>query len=94
MPPREAVRTIRANAPIEQQATQHDQPHWQHDFNQVFQPPKEIHGYKIQKLSRAIESWLLEHSWEGKWQIDVAAVRLVPRETYATIKIIPNIVLN
>ena len=60
----------------------------------TWRPEENVHGYKIQKLSRAIESWLSEHSWEGKWQIDVAAVRLVPRETYATIKIISNIVLN
>ena len=48
---------------------------------------------KIKKLSRAIESWLSEYKWDGKWQIDVVAVRIVPRETFATIKIIENVIL-
>ena len=30
---------------------------------------------------------------EAAWQIDVSAVRVVPRETYATVKYIDNVVL-
>jgi putative endonuclease len=60
----------------------------------TWRPEENVHAEKIKRLSRAIESWLLEHNWQGDWQIDVAAVRIVPRETYATIKIIPNIILD
>ncbi len=60
----------------------------------TWRPEENVHAWKIKKLSRAIESWLLEASWVGSWQIDVAAVRIVPRETYATIKIIENVIIN
>jgi putative endonuclease len=59
----------------------------------TWRPEDNVHPYKIKKLVRAIESWLAERNWIGDWQIDVASVRIVPRETYATIKIIENIVL-
>lgn len=68
-----------------------------YDLNQAvsygtWRPEENVHPFKLKKLSRAIESWLMEHKYDGDWQIDVAAVRVVPRETYATIKIIPNII--
>ena len=60
----------------------------------TWRPEENVHSFKIQKLSRAIETWLSENKWEGNWQIDVAAVRIVPRETFASIKIIPNIIVD
>jgi putative endonuclease len=59
----------------------------------TWRPEENVTAYKVQKLSRAIESWLIEYTWDGKWQIDVASVRIVPRETFATIKIIDNVIL-
>lgn len=60
----------------------------------TWRPEENVTTHKIQKLSRAIESWLGENKWDGKWQIDVVAIRIVPRETFATIKIIPNVILG
>jgi putative endonuclease len=60
----------------------------------TYRPEENVHAYKLKKLARAIETWILEHNWQGDIQIDVAAVRIVPRETYATIKIIPNIIIG
>lgn len=70
-----------------------------HDLNNAvsygtWRPEENVHPFKLKKLSRAIESWLLEHKYEGEWQIDVAAVRIVPRETFSTIKIIENIIVG
>jgi putative endonuclease len=59
----------------------------------TWRPEENVHFDKIQRLNRAIESWIMENNYEGEWQIDVAAVRVVPNEKYATIKIILNIVL-
>ncbi len=59
-----------------------------------WRPEEQVHAFKLKKLSRVIEIWLLEQAWEGEWQIDVAAVRIVPRETYATMKYIPNIIAD
>jgi putative endonuclease len=60
----------------------------------TWRPEENVHAFKIKKLSRAIESWIADNNWKGDWQIDVAAVRIVPRETYATIKIIDNVILG
>ena len=60
----------------------------------TWRPEENVHAYKIKKLSRAIESWIADNNWNGDWQIDVAAVRIVPRETYATIKMIDNVILG
>ncbi len=60
----------------------------------TYRPEENVHQYKLKKLARAIETWLLEYKWQGDWQIDVAAVRIVPRETYATMDMIYNIVID
>jgi putative endonuclease len=57
----------------------------------TWRPEENVHAYKIKKLARAIDTWIMDNKWQGDWQIDVAAVRIVPRETYTTIKIIENI---
>ena len=70
-----------------------------HDLHQsvlrgTYRPEENVHEYKLKKLSRAIETWLSENKWGGEWVIDVVAVRTVPRETYSSIKIIPNIIVD
>jgi putative endonuclease len=60
----------------------------------TYRPEENVHAYKIKKLARAIESWISEFKWEGDWQIDVAAVRIVPRETYASINYIDNVIMD
>ncbi len=58
----------------------------------TWRPEENVHYKKIQRLNRVIESWLLEHEYDGDWQIDVCAVRLVTREKYATINYLPNVI--
>lgn len=60
----------------------------------TWRPEENVHASKILRLNRAIESWILEHSYEGDWEIDVIAVRIVPRERYATVKYIRNAVFG
>ncbi len=59
----------------------------------TWRPEENVHAYKLRKLNRAIESWLMENNCNLEWQIDVVAVRIVPREKYATAKYIPNVIL-
>ena len=59
----------------------------------TWRPEENVHAYKLRKLNRAIESWLMENHCDLDWQIDVMAVRIVPREKYATVKYIPNVIL-
>ncbi len=59
----------------------------------TWRPEENVHYKKIQKLNRTIESWIIENNYIGDWEIDVCSVRVVPREKYATVKYLPNIVL-
>lgn len=59
----------------------------------TWRPEENVHASKLKKLSRAIESWIMEHRYDGEWQIDVLAVKIVTREKYASVKYIPNIIL-
>lgn len=58
----------------------------------TWRPEENVHAKKIQRMYRTIESWIMEHKYKGDWQIDVMAVRIVPREKYATVKYLPNII--
>lgn len=58
----------------------------------TWRPEEQVTAFKLKKLHRVIESWLLEHNRDTDWQIDVAAVRIVPKEKYATIQLIPNVI--
>lgn len=60
----------------------------------TWRPEENAHPSKMRKVARTAETWCLEHNWEGEWQIDVAAVRIVPRERYATIKLLDNVILE
>jgi putative endonuclease len=60
---------------------------------ETWSPEDNVHFKKIQRMNRTIESWLLENDCDLDWQIDIAAVRIVPREKYASVKYIPNIIL-
>lgn len=57
----------------------------------TYRPEENVHPRKILRLQRTIATWLEEKNSQAEWQIDVVAVRIVPCEKYATIKIIPNI---
>lgn len=59
----------------------------------TWRPEENVHAHKLLKLQRAIESWLMEKKYDGPWQIDVVAVRVVPREKFASIKYMPNVIL-
>jgi len=59
----------------------------------TWRPEENVTPQKLHKLHRTIDSWLLENNFKGDWMVDIAAVRVVTREKYATIKYIPNIIL-
>jgi putative endonuclease len=62
-------------------------------FHGTWRPEENVHYKKIQRLNRAIESWIVENDYNGDWQIDVCSVRVVPREKYATVMFLPNVIL-
>ena len=60
-----------------------------------YRPEDNIHPWKLKRLSRAIQSYLLEHeiSEEGKWQFDVVTVFLDERGKKAKVELMEDIVL-
>ncbi|MFW6210326.1 MAG: YraN family protein [Patescibacteria group bacterium] len=61
----------------------------------TWRPEENVHHTKLARMHRAIESWLASQSADFiAWQIDILAVRVVPREKYATIKYLPNVILD
>ena len=58
----------------------------------TWRPEENVHEAKLKRMHRAIESWLMEYDVDQDWEIDVLAVRIVPRERYATVKYLKNIV--
>lgn len=61
---------------------------------ETWRPEELVHRFKLGQISKAAESWIKENNWDGEVQIDVVAVRMVPREKYATVKFIPNVIIE
>ena len=61
--------------------------------HETWNPEDNVQFKKIQRLNRTIESWLMDNSCELDWQIDIASVRIVTRDKYASVKYIPNVIL-
>lgn len=59
----------------------------------TYRPEEKVDNSKIKKISRAINSWVSEKRFKGNWQIDIVTVRMVPREKYALVKYLDNIIL-
>ncbi len=60
----------------------------------TWRPEEKFNLRKMQKMHRAIATWVEEQKYEGSWEIDVIAVKLVPREKYATVKYLPNVIVD
>ncbi|MEY2665015.1 MAG: hypothetical protein RLZZ480_120 [Candidatus Parcubacteria bacterium] len=58
----------------------------------TWRPEENVHHKKIERMNRTIESWLMENDCSLEWQIDIVSVRIVPREKYATVRYIANII--
>lgn len=58
----------------------------------TWRPEELVHRFKLHQIGKALTTWISEHKYEGDFQIDVLAVRVVPRETYATVNYIENII--
>jgi len=58
-----------------------------------FKPEDNIHPWKLKKMSRTIESYLVENGvTKDEWQIDTVAVFIEERSRQAKIRMIENIV--
>ena len=58
----------------------------------TWRPEEQVHQFKVRQIGKALETWIAENNYEGDWQIDVIAVRMVAEEKFATVNYIENIV--
>nr|KKS46980.1 MAG: hypothetical protein UV11_C0021G0011 [Candidatus Giovannonibacteria bacterium GW2011_GWF2_42_19] len=66
-----------------------------HGFSREIMPEANVHGFKIRRLWRAIQTWLAENPKysDFEWQIDVAAVFVDFNAKKAKIRWTRNIIL-
>ena len=62
--------------------------------HETWRPEEQVHKSKQDRLKRAIQTWLVEKKCESKFKIDILTVRLVPREKYAKVEMIENVVFE
>ena len=58
---------------------------------ETYEPEDLVDTRKLHKLQQGIGIWLQEYQYDGDWQLDVAAVRIVSSEKMAQIKLIQGI---
>jgi len=61
-------------------------------LHETYQPEERVDRRKIHFLKRGIETWILKNSYTGNVIIDVIVVRFVPRETFARVKFLKNVI--
>ncbi len=60
----------------------------------TWRPEENVHSEKIRRMKNAIEAFLHEYSYKGLFQVDIVTVRMVPREKYAQVKMIENVIFD
>lgn len=62
--------------------------------HETWRPEENVHNEKQRRLKNAIEVWLIENKYLGVWQIDILMVQMVPRERYAQVKVLENVIFD
>lgn len=58
----------------------------------TWRPEEQVHQFKLRQIGKALQTWIIDNKYKGEFQIDVAAVRIVIDEKYATVNYIENII--
>lgn len=61
---------------------------------ETYRPEEQVHRNKQERLKRAIQTWIGEKRYKDEFQIDIALVYLVPREKYARVKVLENVIFD
>jgi putative endonuclease len=62
--------------------------------HETWRPEEKVHKEKQKRFRNIIQSWLIENPYVSDFQIDIVTVRMVPREKYARVGLIENIILD
>lgn len=58
-----------------------------------YRPEDNVHPQKLKRLSRAIQTYLLEKNLECEWQLDVITVRMDEKNRKARVEMIENVII-
>ena len=61
--------------------------------HETWRPEEQVHQFKLHQIEKALETWIKDTHYKGEWKVAVAGVRIVPRETFATVNFIENVIL-
>jgi putative endonuclease len=57
----------------------------------TFFPEENVTREKLAKLERVVQAWLLEHTYDGTWSIDVMAITIDENKGIGKYKLIRNV---
>jgi putative endonuclease len=58
-----------------------------------YRPEDNLHPWKLKRLSRAIQTYLLEKNIESNWQFDVITVKMDMKARKARVELIEDVIL-
>ena len=58
-----------------------------------YRPEDNMHPWKLKRLSRAIQTYLLEKDIELEWQLDLVTVKIDQQNRRARVEIIENVII-
>ncbi len=58
-----------------------------------YRPEDNMHPWKLKRLSRAIQTYLLERRLDNDWQLDLVTVKIDQENRKARVEIIENIII-
>jgi len=64
-----------------------------HETLDEYRPEENVHPKKLERLSRTIQTYLLEKDYEGDWQFDVIAVFLDTKNREAKCRYIEDVII-
>jgi putative endonuclease len=62
-------------------------------FAQGHRAEEGMHVWKVARLKRTLQTYLLERRWAGKWQFDLAIVHLCQKDRLARVTVLENLIL-
>ena len=62
-------------------------------LNDEYRPEENVHPQKLRRLSRTIQTYLLEKRLDSEWQLDIITVKIVEKDRMARVEMIENIII-
>lgn len=66
----------------------------QNQSSNSWRPEENVHKSKILRLKNTINTWIQEKKYTGKFEIAIITVKMVPREKYAAVKLLKNVIFE